>query len=55
MPRGIALASSLITCQHLTCDLLRSPGHDRLYGLIAHVFTRDVIDSPEPPPVMLDF
>jgi hypothetical protein len=52
---GLALESSLITCQHLARDLLRSPGDDRLDGVIADVFTRDVIDGPEPPPVMLNF
>jgi hypothetical protein len=54
-PAGLALASSLITRQHLARYLLRSPGDDRLDGLIAHVFTGEVIDGPEPPPVMLDF
>ena len=54
-PSGLALASSLIMRQHLARYLLRSPGNDRLNGVIAHVFTGDVIDGPEPPPVMLDF
>jgi hypothetical protein len=41
--------------QHLTRDLLRSPGDDRLDSVITHVFTGDMVDSSEPPPVMLDF
>jgi hypothetical protein len=49
------LASGLITRQHLARYLLRSPGDDRFDGVIAHVFTGDVIDGLEPPPVMLDF
>jgi hypothetical protein len=45
------VASSLITREHLS----RSPRDDRLDGLIADIFARNVIDGPEPPPVMLDF
>jgi hypothetical protein len=54
-PAGLALAPSLITRQHLARNLLRPPGHDRLDGLIAYVVAGDVIDGPEPPPIMLDF
>ena len=52
---GLVPASSLITRQHLARYLLRSSGDDRLDGVITHIVTRDVIDGPEPPPVMLDF
>jgi len=52
---GLALSSCLISCEHLARYLPRSPGDDRLDGLIAYVFAGNVIDGPEPPPIMLDF
>jgi hypothetical protein len=50
----LAPASTLISRQHLERYLPRSPGNDRLDGLITHIFTGNVIDGPEPSPVMLN-
>jgi hypothetical protein len=54
-PAGLALSAGLIPRDHLSRDLPGSPGDDGLDGLIAHVVAGDVIDGPEPPPIMLDF
>jgi hypothetical protein len=51
---SLALPSGLITREHLSRDLLRAPGDDRLDGLIAYVCAGNVIGGPEPPPIMLN-
>jgi hypothetical protein len=49
------LTSGLIPREHLARYLPCSPRDNWLDGHIADVFARNVIDGPEPPPVMLNF